>query len=364
MDKKFASRRKEQRVTLKDISKASGICLSSVSKALSGHAGVSKETREIVMETARSMGYRVNRLAQSLSRNDILIGIIVPTIWPEYYEPLEQGIEAELHELRDFRISALYHRVPNFYSTSDIVEALHQLVDAHVNAIILCPNFVYDCTDELDKLAEMRIPVVLLGTNLRGAKRFTCVRQNAYLAGQLASEFMGHLLAPGKTAAAFIGNKNMEDHLDKARGFRSWPGVNANSNVLADVYETLDEPDIAYAITHKLLRERSDIGGIYVATSNSVAVCECIRDNGMGGAIKVIGTDAFASMEPLFAEGLLEGILFQDPIQQGKLAVRVLFDYLTIGKKSPSEILINPQLVLSSNFSYYLNYTQMTPLEG
>ena len=355
MGNKISSTQITPRVTLKDISRASGICLSSVSKALSGNEGVSKETRAIVIETAEKMGYRVNRLAQSLSRNDLLIGVIAPSIWAEYYGLLEHGIELELHALQDYRISAVYQKVSNLYSTDEIVDAIHQLMDAHVNAIILCPNFSCNFNDELEKLADMNFPVVILGNRLRGARSLMCVHPNSQLVGQLAAEFMGYLLEPGKTSAIFIGNKNLDDHVERARSYCAYPGITANPNTMSDVFETLDEPEIAYAITQKILRERSDIGGIYVATSNSVAVCNCIRDMGLQGVIKVIGTDTFPGMESLFSEGLLNGVIFQDPVRQGELAVRALFDYLTIRKECPPEILVNPQLVLSSNFTYYLS---------
>ena len=354
MGKRSSVKQNVSRVTLKDISHVSGICLSSVSKALSGRSGVSEETRTLVLETAQNMGYRVNRLAQSLSRSDILIGVIAPALWPEYYGPLLRGIEIELKDLQDYRISAVYQRVSDLYSSADIVDALHKLVDARVNAIILCPNFACGFNEELDRIAQMNIPIVILGNSLRDAKALVCIRPNSLLAGKVAGEYMSHLLAPGKSAVIFIGNKNLDDHMERVHGFCSYPGIASNSNITSNVFETLDEPDVAYAITQKILRERRDVGGIYVATSNSIAVCECIRSNGMNGAVKVIGTDAFADMRPLFAENLLQGVLFQDPVHQGKLAVRVLFDYLTIKKEYPPEILINPQLVLSSNFSCYL----------
>jgi LacI family transcriptional regulator len=56
-------------VTLKDVADACGISRSTVSKALNGYADVSKETTELVRQTAEAMGYLPNVAARSLKTN-------------------------------------------------------------------------------------------------------------------------------------------------------------------------------------------------------------------------------------------------------------------------------------------------------
>ncbi|KAA8818671.1 LacI family transcriptional regulator [Bifidobacterium rousetti] len=54
-------------ITIADVAKASGVSKSAVSYALNGKAGVSEETRAKVLKLARSMGWKPNSAAKSLS---------------------------------------------------------------------------------------------------------------------------------------------------------------------------------------------------------------------------------------------------------------------------------------------------------
>jgi LacI family transcriptional regulator/LacI family purine nucleotide synthesis repressor len=56
-------------VSLKDISKACGVSVATVSKALNDHSDISQETKKHVREVAEELGYRPNAAAQALKTN-------------------------------------------------------------------------------------------------------------------------------------------------------------------------------------------------------------------------------------------------------------------------------------------------------
>ncbi len=346
-----------KRATVKDIASELNVSLSTVSKALTGKSGISEDTRQAVNDTARRMGYYVNRLAQSLARNPINIGILVPDVWPEFYGYLKLGIGQVLETLRDYRVSGKYKGISNLYAREEIIEALKYFLQERMDAVIICPAFEKGYGEYLDMLQENGIPVVILGNNLTEGKRLTCVRIDSNMAGQMAAEYMRWLVPKDKSVAVFIGNKDMDDHREKVEGFNS--EVLRNPYKIEGIYETQDEPEVAYHITKKLIKERPDLGGIYVATGNSVAVCRCIMDHHMEESIKVIGTDIFPEMEKYVDEGIIQGIIFQNPVKQGKIAVKTIYGYLTSGEKCNDDILIYPQLVLRNNFKKYLECLEM-----
>jgi LacI family transcriptional regulator len=75
-------------VTLKDIAKAVGKSVSTVSSALNDYDDVSEETKEFIRRVAREMGYTPNIAAQRLrkKRTDTL-GLILPTFGPRFSDP-------------------------------------------------------------------------------------------------------------------------------------------------------------------------------------------------------------------------------------------------------------------------------------
>lgn len=66
-----------RKVTSVDVARHAGVSRSAVSRTFTPNASVSEETREKVMKAARELGYRVNKLASSLTSNrSDLVGII------------------------------------------------------------------------------------------------------------------------------------------------------------------------------------------------------------------------------------------------------------------------------------------------
>lgn len=340
------------RIKLRDIADKLGISVSAVNKALTGRSGVSDQLRKKVVETANEMGYRVNRTAQSLSRNEIRLGIIMPNLYPSFYGQMHAGMQYKLRELSDYRISAETYYVPTLYSKQQMVEGIKHFIEENVDALILCPNFVTEFDDMFELLREHGIPLVIIGSELDNSNRLCCIGHDSFMAGKLAAEFMRYAVADDKHTVIFIGNKSMRDHQRKVAGFSE---INSTLNPITDVFETLDEPEMARLIVHKLLNERKDIGGIYVATGNALAVCEEICKMHLEQNVRVLGTDILADMQMYFDNGPLCGVIFQDPFRQGKLAVQILFDYLTINAQPISQLLVCPQVVLGSSFPHYVH---------
>jgi LacI family transcriptional regulator len=341
-----------KKVTVKDIAEELNVSISTVSKALSGKSGVSEEMRSNILKTAKKLGYHVNRVAQGLSRKTIKIGVIMPKVWNEFYGAFKKGIEIYLKDMVDFNIEARYKYVSNLYTCDEYIEAINYFLKENMNGIILCPSYNNSYCKYVDSLNENNIPVVILGSDLPCGKRLCCVREDSILAGKMAAEVMKWIIPKNKKIAVFIGNKDMSDHSEKVNGFMN---EYARLDEVIGVYETQDDPDVAYHITNKLIFDRPELGGIYVATGNSLSVCKCIEENNMNDNVNIIATDIFLELEKYVIDNIVKGIIFQDPILQGELAIKTLYKYLVFKDYCEPNILIRPQLILKNNFSLYLD---------
>jgi DNA-binding LacI/PurR family transcriptional regulator len=80
--------------TIIDIAKKLGISASTVSRALSNHPDIRKETKEKVKKIAKELQYSPNPIAQSLkSSRTTTIGVIVPEIKHDFFSSAISGIE-------------------------------------------------------------------------------------------------------------------------------------------------------------------------------------------------------------------------------------------------------------------------------
>jgi DNA-binding LacI/PurR family transcriptional regulator len=80
--------------TIIDIAKKLEISPSTVSRALSDHPDIKKETKALVKKIAKELRYSPNQMAQSLKNNrTTTIGVIVPEIKHDFFSSAISGIE-------------------------------------------------------------------------------------------------------------------------------------------------------------------------------------------------------------------------------------------------------------------------------
>lgn len=88
-----------QRITIYDIAKELGISASYISKALNGKPGVSKQVRELVLQTAAKMNYKNNIYAANLRHgHSRTIGVVIPHINQSFFSDAIAGIELACSE--------------------------------------------------------------------------------------------------------------------------------------------------------------------------------------------------------------------------------------------------------------------------
>jgi LacI family transcriptional regulator len=86
-------------VTIRDVARAANVSISTVSHVLSGKRPTSGHTRRRVQEVIKRLGYRPNRVAQSLVwRRPFALGLIIPDITNPYFPAFALGAEERVRE--------------------------------------------------------------------------------------------------------------------------------------------------------------------------------------------------------------------------------------------------------------------------
>lgn len=86
--------------TVKDVARAAGVSLGTVSNVLNGKASVKPESREKVNRAIEKLGFQLNMTASALrTKATKNIGLIIPTIVNPYYPELARGVEDEVREM-------------------------------------------------------------------------------------------------------------------------------------------------------------------------------------------------------------------------------------------------------------------------
>ena len=85
--------------TIKEIANIANVSLMTVSRALNNNPRVREQTRKKILNIAKELNYRPNRIARSLvSKKSNLISLIVADIRNQFFAELARGIEDKAWE--------------------------------------------------------------------------------------------------------------------------------------------------------------------------------------------------------------------------------------------------------------------------
>jgi DNA-binding LacI/PurR family transcriptional regulator len=139
-------------VTLTDVAKAAGVSTATASRVLtdSDHP-VTEETRQIVLKTAKRLGYRPNLIANLIARSlrtdqTLTIGLIVENILSPFIPPIVRSIQERLEA------NGYFSSIINAGWDPDVeAEAIQTLSKRQIDGII----FVESCIRSSDTVPEL-----------------------------------------------------------------------------------------------------------------------------------------------------------------------------------------------------------------
>ncbi|MEM9774800.1 MAG: LacI family DNA-binding transcriptional regulator [Chloroflexota bacterium] len=258
-------------VTIEDISKQLKLSVSTVSKALNGYKDVSSRTRELVLDTAKELGYHPSAAARNLRRQCTeKIGFVFNNslmFISDYFAEVIVGATKAAE--------AAGNNIVLYTNEGDSPDSLIQLIRAkEVDGFVLVWNHVP--ADIVDLLLEEGIPFVVLGRRIGHPKASWIAPDNYSGAYQL----MDHLHSLGHQRIGFMSRPSMgRTHEDR---FNAYVDFLTNENIPIDqdlIVETKIEPFSGYRAAHKLLNLQSPPSAIfafhdYVAIDAHQAIIE------------------------------------------------------------------------------------------
>lgn len=146
--------------TIRDVARASGVHISTVSRTFSAPHLVNPETRNRVLATAESLGYRPNRAARALiTGRTHNVGLIVADIANPFFPPLIKAAESQARG-RDYHIF-----VADTNENAAVEEELVHALAKQVDGILLCsPRMSNSIIEKLSR----EVPLVVINRLIPG----------------------------------------------------------------------------------------------------------------------------------------------------------------------------------------------------
>jgi len=146
--------------TIRDVARASGVHISTVSRTFSAPHLVNPETRNRVLACAERLGYRPNRAARALiTGRTHNIGLIVADIANPFFPPLIKAAESQARQ-RDYHIF-----VADTNEDPAVEEDLVHALAKQVDGVLLCsPRMSNSLIEQLSR----EVPLVVINRQVAG----------------------------------------------------------------------------------------------------------------------------------------------------------------------------------------------------
>lgn len=238
-------------VTIKDVAKAAGTSVSTVSKVINGHYSISEETSQRVREVIRELNYYPSSSAQSFAKGRTKIVAVLANLAPNtaFQNPHLFEIIAGMEETLRAKGYRLFLRGVDETNAYEVAEDIISRRSADAVAI-----HVSVLTHPLSALlSRLRFPHIVLG--MPNFESQVCwIDNNNVYSGTIAASF---LIAKGYRRIAFLGGQYYDlGSTLRLQGVRQ--GLKEAGFPLDDQYVWLGESTRAdgYRMTKQLLAEK------------------------------------------------------------------------------------------------------------
>ena len=342
-----------RKVKLLDIAEALGVSTGTVHRALHNHDGVNPMTKARVQQMAKTLGYRPNLAARYLSsKRNLRVSVNTLQGTTSFWDEVRAGISEEARALVMENVEIEYRTYPRLGEGEE--EAFDAALKAEVDGIITFPSRPQSLHSWMRRASRNGIPVVCVATDAPHTGRLAVVSIDTLASGSLAADLMGSLLRGTGKVAVTLSALAITEHAGKNKAFectmhKLYPQIRIEAPI-----EDHDVESEAYEKCRKLFNNHPDLAGVYVTTEASLPVLNAARDTQMLDRMTVITTDLFPALVPEIRSRAVAATIYQRPRTQGRMAFRVLHEFLVEGECPSFQVTLAPHLVMRGNLDFFL----------
>ena len=322
------------RMTQKDIAKALGLSLITVSRALNDSDSVTDETKQKIKDFARDNHYVPHLASQILVRNRVCHLSLFSSTLPYYFwRDIRKGINLAADQILplDYRVS--YNPIPD-RDTDAYLEVLKQEIEQGADAIAIVNQPIYNMEPIFSYVRDSGLPFITFNVDSPNCGRLCYVGPDYYAEGRLAAEVIGRtlqfkpdgkVLVIGADETRETSPEKINLNIDRLDGFTDvikdrFPKVEMIcKNVSIDL-----RPHHADAQMDQLMNDYKDkVDAVYLIPAINAIFLESLEKYNYNNTITLVHDLDESAMHYLDSQ-LLTAVIHQNPVLQGYYAVKML----------------------------------------
>jgi LacI family transcriptional regulator len=241
---------------------------------------------------------------------------------------VEKGIQIAVDEFRDYGLQVRIFRSDK-YDLDSQKQIVQQLVDSgEYDAIALSPNDPQEMADLIDRAVDRGTAVCTFNSDSPLSKRLFYVGCDYRIAGRLAADALCKFVRDGSKVGVIMSYTNFQMQ-QKITGFREVVTEYDQIEMVGPL--KLSQED--YLSPEAFADYFREVDGIYVSSARLDIVAEYLENLGLAKPPVLIGHDMTEETYRFLQKGVVTATICQDPVNQGYLTVKSMFNYLASGDK-------------------------------
>ena len=306
-----------------DIAREAGVSPATVDRVLNNRQGVRERTRDVVLETARKLGY----LAASFSGDRdasarIRLDFVLPAGTNTFIANLLTQIvnQGALQEDLDVRI----HSIEGF-NPDTLARTLTDLVGISQGVGVVALDLP-TVREAMRKLSASGVPIVTLASDILHVPRAGYIGIDNRAAGRLAGYLLGRFLGGGtrRKIALFAGSLSYRGHEEREMGFRHVVTEEYPDLEIVELREIRDDRQRAYEEAVSLLKRHPDLSGIYNIGAGNAGVGQALQEAGMASSVIFVGHELTENTKRFLLDGTMDAVIDQNPRVEAREAISML----------------------------------------
>lgn len=341
---------RSKRLTVKELAGEIGISVATLDRVLNNRGMVKPQTYQMVMEKIKELNYKPNRSASFLSRKQQLSLAVVFPEHPEYFwRQVEKGIQVAYEEFRDYGLHVQMIRTEG-YDPAHQQRAAEQLIESgQYDAIAVSPADPLAATEWIDRAVDAGLAVCTFNNDAPLSKRLFYVGCDYRIAGRVAADILCKMTGTGKVG--LITSESNFQMQQKITGFREVVADYRGIELAGPLKVSQDNYTDSTYFTDYL----NEVNGVYVSSARLPHIAKHVSDLKPGKRFFLVGHDMTEEIHQYLLAGTVSATICQDPVNQGYLTVKRLFDHLAAEEPAESKANITKlEIVTKENAHYYV----------
>ncbi len=200
-------------VTIYDIAKSLSISPATVSRGLSDHPGIRKETKRKILDTAKKMGYQYNTFASNLRRKRTnTIGVIVPRLNSYFMSTVIAGMEKVANENG---YNLIISQSQESYKKE--IASATTMYNSRIDGLMVSLAYDTQDNDHFETLLKKKIPLIFFDRIIEHPDCTSIVIDN----NQAGYDATKHLIDQGcRRILHLAGSLNRNVYSDRLEGYK------------------------------------------------------------------------------------------------------------------------------------------------